>query len=273
MGNVGLREHFEELEVSVPTINSLLEVEKQLLSVAHKAGIPISHDCMADEPLAFFTLGYGVYAGTLMVYPLSTTAYSSFLQSQLLYSQKPSFDGYFLAPTDKYKTDENYQLPGFTDLVVLCGSNLLGDIVDRDKLVHLSRKGAYAKLHPFTDDYWCEEIQKIFGSKVIDGEVGLYKAFNKAETIHTTGASESAAYAARAGKGLKSIEVAQHQTNGSFRPIVNHLFFDQDNTRRQQYLNSLVNSEISMFFHPEDPDVINRIERAMEFLKNRYSEF
>jgi hypothetical protein len=247
-----MRDHFDEIKMKVNDISQLELVEEYLASECSKRGIELSHDTMAEEPLKFWSLGYGYIAGCMVVYPQSTQAYNAFLIDAIR-RKGPERDNskLFESPKDKYKNSEVCTFDNIEKLVVLPGSNILRSLVDRNQLIRLAKDGAYAKVHPVTNPEDKKEIKNLFGDRTIDSECGLYEAFSVAKSIYTTSASESALFAVMNDKDLFSIEEDRHDFKGAYSPLINMLFWNDSKKDRKDSINALINSDITNIFHPD----------------------
>jgi hypothetical protein len=258
-----MKGHFKKLRMDVNDISALEEVEKYLVSKCEEMGIELSHDTMAEEPLKFWSLGYGYIAGALVVYPQSTAAYNAYLADAMRKGNLDSDNSeVFSNPVDKYKSKKKCSFKDIDKLVVLPGSNILRSLVDRNQLIALASKDAYAKIHPVTNPEDIKEMKSIFGKRVIGEECGLYEAFNKATNIYTTSSSESAIYAVMNDKNLYSIEEDGHDFKGAYSPLINTLFWSSNRQERKDTFNTLYNSRISNIFHPSG-DYKTRIDNFL----------
>ena len=284
---VTMKEHFKKLEtkdgskdfeygdhvLKVNDISEIEEVEAYLIEGCKARDIDLSHDTMAEEPLAFKSIGYGYCAGALIAYPQSTVAQNAYLIEAIKKStKKEDYTELFSKPTDKYQSKKKFKIKKIDKLVILPGSNVLRQLVDRNVLSNLAKQKAYVKLHPVTNREDIKEIKRMFNKdRVIGIEYGLYEAFDVAENIYNTTTSETAIFATMNNKGLHSIEEDGHNFRGAFSPLINCLFWGDTRKERKEIFNALMNSEISNIFHPKDENYKNKIDAFLDTIGKKGS--
>jgi|LWDU01.1.fsa_nt_gi hypothetical protein len=300
--SVKLDEHFERLDIKVNDISDIQELEAFLIEECEKFDIELSHDTMAAEALNFKSLSYSFFAGSIFITPQSDYAWASYMidaitniseedkvsedldlppwdiledindsavDSLTSVGNANNYTNYFNNPSDKYKSISHKKIPDIKDLVILPGSNILKQLVDRNKLLDLAHDGAYAKLHPVTLDEDIELIKDIFGNRVFGPEYGLYELFNKAQTIHTTFTSESVVYSAFNRKELHSIAEDNTHVPSSYKGLNNHIFWINDIDKAEEFIQTFFKSEICCLFRPEDRNVKEKIRRYVDYIKSK----
>jgi hypothetical protein len=280
---VKMKEHFDKLArqdggkdgeygdhvLLINDISAIEKVEDYLVAGCEERDIDISHDTMAEEPLAFKSLGYGYCAGAILIYPQSTAAQNAYLFEALRKSTKNiDYSELFSKPVDKYQSKKKFHIKKIDKLVVLPGSNIMRRIVDRNILSRLAKQRAYVKIHPVTNKEDMREIKRLFKDRVIGIDYGLYDVFNIAENIYNTTSSETAIFAAMNNKGLHSIEEDGHTFRGAFSPLINNLYWAETKEEKKQVFNTLCNSDITNIFHPED-DYKTKIDNFLNTVGKR----
>jgi hypothetical protein len=263
--------NFREHGLQLQDERTLVKLEKIIRKKIVDNGFKISLDCAAEEGLSFTHANYSIIANSIIAYPLSRRASYKYITDVLLDTSN-SYPYTLPKGEDKYSQELGCKIPrDLETLVILPGSNILKQVVDRNVLVKLSSTpGVYLKMHPITEDSTKEELISMFGEdRIISRESGLYNLFYKASTIWTTSASESLLYAIESGKKLNLLDIdAGHNQVSGYGFLTNSLSCVTDENKKE-LLHRILYSPISCVFNAEDPMVEVKIDNYFSYLNKK----
>ncbi len=162
---------------------------------------------------------------------------------------------------DKYLLHA-YDCSAAERLVLLPGSNLLEQAVDKRLLNQAVSRGAYVKPHPLTSQAHMHRLKNEYGSRVLPRRYSGFKAMAEAKVVYATGTTELALYALLLGKNVKVIST--QDIYGGYGCIFEKVMSTTDPAR---YLNYLLNSERSGIVLPGQED------RIVDYLAYHQSSF
>lgn len=156
---------------------------------------------------------------------------------------------------DKYIV-HSYDAPLPESIVIMPGSNILEDVVDKEQLNAAVLLGAKVKLHPLTNKQHKKFLIEQYGEeRVLPNKYSGYKCMLGANVVYTTGASELGLYAALLGKRVISISTGCPK--GGYADAFARIIHSPD----QGYeLNYLIHNPASGIILPQMEDWKDRID-------------
>jgi len=125
---------------------------------------------------------------------------------------------FLLKKKDKYAL---FELPANPDkLVILPGTNMLGDISDKT-LLSLAKKGCMFKPHPITTEYFIRKISVLVGlDRVYNKMASGALLVERCNELHVTRSTELGLYARLSGKSVK-VYKTETSRRGSYHYLYN----------------------------------------------------
>ena len=161
---------------------------------------------------------------------------------------------------DKYNNTLNTNLTP-PIVAILPGTNLLRQVVDKDKLIQCVCVGGLLKPHPMTDLGALNHLKSLFVGKVIPKLYSGIDLVKNSRTVYTTGCSELSLYAMYLEKGIVDISFKGY-TGGAYSDIFEVLLEEPNlNKRKQKLVNIINNSECGIFRIDDLPAITNYINK------------
>jgi len=245
-----------------------LSVVEELLHT--KSPLPCSFDVSRGQPPYFNEFTYTECLGMVLVQPQSCELGARLLAYA---ADAPQMIGGFdvasvVASCDKYRLD--HIETDHRNVVFPCGSNLFNICVSReamDRAMH-GDPALMIKLHPLTSPGLIEMLGNSYGyHRLIDPSASGWAVLEKAEKVYVTTTSEMGLYGFLLGKEVINVTSYSFEAQGTFNAIY-RLMWGLRRDVAKATLMRVVNSPFSGVFHPDDPDLGEKMDlyfaKAME---------
>jgi hypothetical protein len=261
---------FLENGVEMNDTSSLRPLEDIILRTIKTKGFEVARDAIYDEGAKLRTINYSIIMDSIIIYPLSFRYCEQYLTDTILLNDNhPRF--VINKPIDKYKSNPCNK--DIDKLVVLPGSNILKEIVSRDKLLgYAEDEDIFVKLHPLTTIEDISEIKTIFNdSNVLAPETSLYSVYEGLKEVYTTPSSEICMYAALDGKKLHNICTENRDSSSvkGYDFLTEKLFYS---TNPKQLLERIIFSSMSCVISKYDIRAKEKIHNFLTYIELKQKE-
>jgi hypothetical protein len=231
----------------------------QIETTAHDMGLYTYYDMNIDNAphrlvyTDFMNCLGGVYVCT------GSSTKNERLITQALHGKVEDYTNYNYTQAIAKALDDKYNLRSYLSkqpiqrLVVLPGSNILGDIVDDTKLVQAVSDGAWVKPHPYTNIEDLQYLRTMFGNKVLDPLTSGSALVKQAKHVYTTGSSELFMYSIALGKNVHDISKDKYPAKGGYQALFKVLMKYRP-YERPLVLNKILSYKHGGIFFPFDSE-------------------
>lgn len=263
-------------------LKPLKEVERYLWKKSKELGFNISYDVTSYENPYFLTINYGVFYGSLFICPLQPEI--TFQQMYEAYytsdeGQSTKYTDYFKSKAQnceysKYNLTEQVELnPGYS-LVVLPGSNILGDVISIEKLCRVIEEedNIYLKPHPLTGDAILESLSKKLPSvNFINKNISSHQVILNSKKLYSTHSSDSVFCASVLDIPTEPVDRADQRFKQAFVPINYFLFGNKDS---KTWINKTFSSYKSGLVNPSiDSDWKTKINKYLDYILSKRDSY
>jgi hypothetical protein len=231
--------------------------------------LPNSYDVARSQPPYFEEFTYTEMLGCLFTSPQSSEIAFRVVHEAAHASQQPGFDAVAAVlrrvQMDKY-TLEAPAGPLPTRVAFLPGSNVFANAVSRELLVAAIHRypDMLLKPHPMTHEETLRQLGSIAGyRRILSPMASGWAYLQAADHVHVTTATEMGLYAVLLGKRVHNLSNIRYEATGVFAPFYN-LIWDLDPDEAGRMLRRALNSQLSGFVHPEDPQVSEKLKAAFD---------
>jgi hypothetical protein len=232
------------------------------------APLPMSYDVMRLQPPYFNEFTYSEMLGCLYVSPQSSEVSARLCVEALDDDYQYDFD--VAAALLKRGAIDKYQLdatePTFERVVFLPGSNMYHDAISKENLHRLmfDSTDVAIKPHPMTNPDHQRYLGIHFGyHRVLDPKSSGLAHLNAAQEVFVAATTEMGLYAVLMEKRVRNITSFNYESRAVFNSFY-RLLWNKPLDEAKQILCKLLNSPISGFFHPDDPQLEEKIKRYFE---------
>ena len=263
------------------SLHHLKDCEKKFLKLCKKYKIESAYDVVANELPYFKTMQYTEWAHCFSMNPLQQRLRVEQIEEAAQDNVDIQYDfiDYFKSKIEsntgnKYDHIKNCDIEAKSHLIVPLGSNKIKEVICANKLCYLRDKyegDIWFKPHPLTTHAIVGELRDMLGDIVLERDANLYQLLPKADVIHLSHATESAAYAVALGKEIHPIDVYNKVEQASYYHINKHLFNNPDPA---QWLQSALNSPKCGIVNPEvqeDWDI--QMSEYFEYIFDKRDQF
>jgi hypothetical protein len=240
----------------------LARLEPLEAMIRERAPLPIAYDVTRLHPPYFFEFTYTEMLGCLWVGPQSSEIAARMVQAALLDREAWSYEpAEHLVLRDKYALDAGPERP--TRVVFLPGDNMLDlaaahdiwlRVVDEDDSVMV-------KPHPMTSTDFIRRLGRRVGyHRVIEPKASGASLIPGLEHAYVTAATEMGLYAVLNETPVTNITRYAFEPRATYTPFY-RLLWRLAPKARKAALRKAINSPLSGFFDPDDPDVSTKIDR------------
>jgi hypothetical protein len=286
----------EMWEKRAPHLQELGKIEKIIRELTP---LPCSYDVSRLQPDYFLEFTYTELLGCMWLQPQSNEMNAQMVQQALTddvsrwafqpFDDLPLRDKYVLGKPLCLVHDRPIETKPKT-VIFLPGHNVFDEAVSAEGLMRLMHedKDAFIKLHPITAPELTRKLGQTFGyHRIFDRDCSGVELLNLAETVYITTATEMGLQAMIMNKPVKNLTRYHYEGRGSFTAFY-RLLLNKPPAEAKRTLKQLLNSPLSGFLHPNDPELQEKIvyyfATAMrlregrrrlveEFMPDRYRDF
>lgn len=225
--------------------------------------LPISYDVMRLQPPYFHEFSYTEMLGCVWITPQSSELAARVVESALADTELWPFDAAANLPLrDKYLSDGCRARP--KKVAFLPGNNVFHHAVSPEILLRLLHEDpeVVLKPHPLTND----ELKRHLGRGVMGGYSRILKPSLSAAALlphlkvaYVTTSTEMGLYAVLMNIEIRNLTRLPFEPRGTYTPFY-RLLWGLSKPKAKDRLRRLLNSPLSGFFHPDDPDVRQKME-------------
>lgn len=242
----------------MPHLERLKSLEEMLRA---KAPLPITYDIQRAAPPFFLEYTFTEMLGLIVVSPQSCEVAARIIQDA---SEHPADDRFDVANTivqsDKYALGDVDQ-PTFKRVMFLPGSNIFAqcsnkELMDRD--MHEFPE-TVLKPHPLTHPDNLRQLGIAYGyDRILEPMASGWAYLQAADVVYVPTSSEMGLHAVLMGKKIINLTRFSFEPRGTFNPFYRLLW---NATDPKAVLTHILNSPTSGVFHPDDPNVGEKMDR------------
>jgi hypothetical protein len=286
----------ESWEKRAPHLKRLGTIEKIIRELTP---LPCSYDVSRLQPDYFHEFTYTELLGNMWLQPQSNEMTALMVEKAL----DDDVSRWEFHPVDHLPLRDKYVLTKPLCLVhdrpidfvpkkiiFLPGHNVFDEAVSAENLMRLMHEDedVLIKLHPITAPELTRKLGQTFGyNRVFDRDCSGIELLNNADVVYVTTATEMGLYAALLSKRVYNLTRYHFEARGSFTPFY-RLILRKEPHEAKRILRRLLNSPLSGFLHPDDPQLREKIayyfdtamqlratrKRAVdEYMPDRYRDF
>ena len=244
-------------------LDALSEIEE----LAHaKAPLAIAYDVGRAQPPFFLEFTYTEAMGLLYIAPASSEIAARVIAHAVSQPSDNRFDtASQVALRDKY----NLPVTGRAShkrVAFIPGANIFQVCVSKeavDREMH-NHPETVIKPHPMSHPALLRDLASCYGaSRVLEPQSSGWEALLGTEEVLTTTSSEMGLYGALMGKRIRNITNAGFEARGAYGPFY-RVLWDLSPDAAAERLRHIINSPYSGLFHPNDPNVSEKMDAFFE---------
>lgn len=241
-----------------PHLDRLDTLEEMLRA---KAPLPISYDIARAQPPWFLEFTYTEMMGLILASPQSSEVAARIMADALEHPTDDRFDvAAVIVRDDKYNLGSVDQ-PTFERVMFLPGSNILVEFTSKDFMDRSMHDfpDLVIKPHPLTHPNHLRELGISYGyDRILEPLESGWSYLQGADVVYTTTSSEMGLHAFLMGKTVVNVTKFSCDARGIYNPFYRLLWRASD---PKAVLTHLLNSPTSGVFHPDDPNVSEKMDR------------
>ena len=244
-------------------LDALSEIEE----LAHeKAPLAIAYDVGRAQPPFFLEFTYTEVMGLLYVAPASSEVAARVIAHAVSQPNDDRFDAAAnVALRDKYNLPAQGRAP-HKRVAFIPGANIFQVCVSKeavDREMH-NHSETVIKPHPMSHPTLLRDLSSCYGaSRVLEPQSSGWEALSGAEEVLTTTSSEMGLYGALMGKRIRNITNAGFEARGAYGPFY-RVLWDLSPDQAAERLRHIINSPYSGVYHPNDPNVSEKMDAFFE---------
>lgn len=242
----------------MPHLERLKPLEDMLRD---KAPMPITYDVQRHSPPWFLEYTFTEMMGLILVSPQSCEVSARIVQDAFEHPADDRFDvANAVTQSDKYALG-NVDQPTFKRVMFMPGSNISQvcvstDFVDRE--MHEFPE-TVIKPHPMTHPNHLREMGIRYGyDRILEPMASGWAYLQGADVVYVPTSSEMGLHAVMMGKQIVNLTTFSFEPRGTFNTFYRLLWRASD---PKAVLTHLLNSPTSGVFHPDDPNVGEKMDR------------
>ena len=244
-------------------LDALSEIEE----LAHaKAPLAIAYDVGRAQPPFFLEFTYTEAIGLLYIAPASSEIAARVIAHAVSQPSDNRFDtASQVALRDKY----NLPVTGRAShkrVAFIPGANIFQVCVSKeavDREMH-NHPETVIKPHPMSHPALLRDLSSCYGaSRVLEPQSSGWEALLGAEEVLTTTSSEMGLFGVLMGKRIRNITNAGFEARGAYGPFY-RVLWDLSPDAAAERLRHIINSPYSGLFHPNDPNVSEKMDAFFE---------
>lgn len=264
--NEDFKSHTGGLIKKVGISKKLLDLEKRILGLAP---LEISYDVNRPQKNYFDEFTYTeLLGGGIFVSPMSTQIACELTHGSISNNEVFSVEEMAKTLLSKISSNDKYIEmkeidTSYSDVVILCGSNLIWKHVSKELLVRTMHENpnAVIKPHPLTSD---EDIRtlgiQIGKSRILDKYLSGHDLVSNASNVWDMSTSQLGIYAHILGKNVDTVGNFFEEHDGAYYPL-----YSVGRKSRKELLSCLLNPFSGVFFEDTtDIEIQEYFEKTME---------